>query len=156
MKIKLKKPILPDWATLEYDNGITSFDPEKLVLHLEPEQKGGFVSGNVLQERLSNEGSINLAVLQYLVKNPKLIPNEWKGKWVYGWGTIVRYRDGRLGVPGVYDGGDWVVLGWDWLDDGWDSDRPAARFASSLPLDLESRIQTLEDKLTKIWELLKI
>lgn len=154
MTAKLKKQKLPEWATLEYDNGILSFNPSNVTLHLEPEQEKSYLSGPILRERLSNEDSLNLACLQYFVDNPKSFREEWKGKYIFGWGTIVRSRYGNLDVPYLIDRDDRVELRWRWLSDDWDGHCPAARFASPLAsepkpsldsLNLEARVQKLEE-----------
>jgi hypothetical protein len=130
MKIKLpKKAVVPEGFTVEYHEEMSSFDPTKLSLHLEPEQETGYISGHVLRERMKGKG-LNINVANYLVKHPELIPKEWKGKFVSFWGTIVRNRDGTLLVPYVYDRGDRAVVRWDWLGGDWDGRHPAARFAS--------------------------
>jgi hypothetical protein len=129
--IELPEYSLPEWATLEYDNGIKSFDPSSLVLHLEKEQETSFVVGSTLRERLSNKDSANFAVLSYLKAHPQLIPSDWKGRFVYGWGTIVRDRDGDLVVPFLCEDDGQVVVGWYWLVVVWYGASPAARFAST-------------------------
>jgi hypothetical protein len=55
----------------------------------------------------------------------------FKGKVVFGWAGIVRFRDVSLYVPCLYESDDEVVLGWNWAGRGWDDSRPALRFASS-------------------------
>lgn len=146
------------WATVEYDNGMKSFDPLKLSLHLEPEQVNGSITGLVLAERLKATAPTS-NVLQYLIDNPEHCPEEWKkaNTYVYFWGTIFRRADGSLYVRVLYWlDGQWQV-DYDWLDYDWDVVYPAAVLASpsssslsseqhsdALHLDLESRIASLE------------
>lgn len=152
--ITLSKPVLPEWATLQYDNCVTSFDPSTLSIHLEPEQQNSYVRGNVLRQRLSNEQSANLATFQYLKDHLELLPDGWKDKCMFGWGTIVRDRHGDLRVPYLIEDDGRVELGWLWLGHGWDVDVPALRFASTQTLESEDslslsslslRIKQLED-----------
>ena len=126
-----KEPYIPykDW-TVEYHNHIDSFDPSQLSLHLEPEQEKGYIKGEVLAERMKERG-LNSNVLQYLYEHQELIPESWKGKWVYFWGTIYRDAGGRLFVRCLrWDGGGW---GWRyyWLVNDWYDDGPAAVSAIS-------------------------
>lgn len=68
--------------------------------------------------------------MDFYLANPHLIPEEWKGKAVFFWGTIYRDADGHLCVRYLY----WRGGGWDWgyrwLDYVWDGDGPAAVPAS--------------------------
>lgn len=127
MKIKLPKaPYVPykDW-TVEYDAPMASFDPSKLSLHLEPEQEEGYMKGEILAERMKGKG-LNSNVLKYLLDNPKLIPDEWKGKYVHFFGTVLRDPDGRRCVLFL----SWRDGAWDWfahwLERGWDARNPSA------------------------------
>lgn len=160
--IKLKKPNLPfSEAVVDYHNNMKSFNPKDLTLHLEPEQKEGsgvYPKGTVLAKRLK-ERACNASVLDHLIEHPELWPEEWKGKYVYFWGTIFRDpSNGFLYVRyGYWDGGE-VVSNYRWLGNGWGSSRPAASLASlssdlgnseSLdPLDLALRIKNLPPVLT--------
>lgn len=131
-----------------------SFDSD-VELYLSEKQKTGYVLGDDLREEMKDKNPVNLAFLQFFVENPKLYPKEWKGKYIYGWGTIVRNDDGSLYVPYLCEHGGEVVLNWHWLGRGWYSTFPALRFASPQNsdisplepenLDLESRIKALED-----------
>jgi len=39
---------------------------------------------------------MNANVLDYLLAHPELIPEDWKNKYVFFWGTIYRYSSGGL------------------------------------------------------------
>ena len=130
--IKTKIPWIPNGFTLEshHDNG--EVDLSKLALHLEPEQEKGTIKGEVLAERMKEKG-LNSAVLKYLSDNPKLIPDDWKGKLVYFWGTILRNPHGYRYVLYLYWHGD--EWNWDsdgWLVSDWDAASPSA-VLTSLP-----------------------
>ena len=73
---------------------------------------------------------LNANVLDYLLANPHLIPEEWKGKYVFFWGTVYHRRDGDPCVRCL----GWNGAGWSWashwLGASWTGDRPAALRAS--------------------------
>lgn len=133
----LKEPYIPKgyehWK-VSYHDGKTSFDPLELALHLEPEQEKGYIKGDVLAKRMKGKG-LNANVLQYLLEHPDLIPEEWKEKWVYFWGTILRRPSGSLYVRCLYWYDDRWFSVYDRLDYGWDSYYPAAVSASSKKSD---------------------
>jgi len=123
-------PFLPEgWKEVEYHKkgGILEWDLTKVKLHLSPNQQNGkTIKGHELREELANEPVLNANVLDYLLAHPELIPEEWKGKCIFFWGTIYRYSGDSLFVRYLcWSGGRW---GWDygWLDGGWDSHSPAA------------------------------
>ena len=69
---------------------------------------------------------MNANILDYLLAHPELIPEEWKGKYIFFWGTIYRLSDGRLCVRYlIWNGSEWD-WSYDWLDDDFNSDSPAA------------------------------
>jgi hypothetical protein len=69
---------------------------------------GGFASSDIQGSILrTGKQRLNAIVLDYLLKNADLIPNEWKGKYVVFWGTV--YRD----AEGLY------VRCLHWCEDGW-------------------------------------
>ena len=82
--------------------------------------------GNNLRQELDDQPTLNANVLDYLLAHPELIPEEWKGKAVFFWGTIYRRSDGGLYVRCLYWGGSkWRWHG-RWLDNGFNSGNPAA------------------------------
>lgn len=122
-------PFLPEgWKVESHKKGGSlEWDPTKVKLHLSPNQQNGkCINGNKLREELVNEPVLNANVSDYLLAHPESIPEEWKGKYVFFWGTIYRRSDGRLYVRDLYfDDGRWY-WGCGWLDDDWDSAHPAA------------------------------
>ncbi len=125
------KPKVPyDGWTVESHIGKGKIDLSKvkLELHLDEEQKIGYIVGNKLREKLG-DNVLNANVLDYLLEHTELIPDEWKGKYIYFWGTIYRYSDGNLCVRYLYfNEGHWQADG-RWLSSDWGSDEPAARLA---------------------------
>lgn len=130
-----KQPSIPSYLksieSHDTSMGTIEWDKTKVSLHLEPEQKDGYIDGNILRDRMKGKG-LNATVLDWLMDHPDQIPDEWKGKYVYFWGTIYRDSDDDLCVRYLYwYGGAWY---WDchWLDHGFDGRNPAALRASTL------------------------
>jgi hypothetical protein len=79
---------------------------------------------------------MNANVLDFLLANPDLIPEEWKKdehgntRYIFFWGTVYRDRGGDLYVRYLCWGGDRWGWGSRWLGSGWDGDSPAAVLAS--------------------------
>lgn len=114
--------ILPErWEVESHKKGGSlEWNPTKVRLHLSPSQQGGkCIKGNRLRKELENEPVLNANVLDFLIKHPELIPEEWKDKCVFFWGTIYRNSGGLLYVRFLdWDGGRWYwsygCLGGDW------------------------------------------
>jgi hypothetical protein len=131
-------PLVPDgWSVLEKDQlpnrvkGIFTWDPTKVSLYLSKKQKGDkYLVGNDLRKELANKPTLNASLLDYLWAHPELIPEDWKGKAVFFWGTIYRHWEGRLYVRYLYwHGGLWECH-YFLLDDGFYSSYPALVRAS--------------------------
>lgn len=127
-------PFVPNgWKVEEHQKGGQfKWDATKAALFLsEPQKRGGRIEGNKLRSRLKcGQNPYNANLLDYLLKNPHLIPEEWKGKYVFFWGTVYRRSDGFLCVRYLYWRGDRWVWFSRWLDRDWRDDRPAAVPAS--------------------------
>ena len=121
-------PYLPDgWKVEEHrKGGQVEFDLSKVTLYLVKDQQcGGVIEGNKLRKQLAKQPVFNANVLDYLLKNPALIPDEWKGKAIFFWGTVYRDSLGGLYVRYLlWRGSSW---GWShyWLDNGWYDGYPA-------------------------------
>jgi len=109
----------------EYD------DPAKVALYLSERQKGGVIKGHDLRQELQNRPVFNANLLDWYLKHPEHIPEEWKGKAVFFWGTIYRDSGGRLVVRYLVWYGDQWRWFCDWLDHGFDDNYPAAVPASA-------------------------
>ena len=128
-------PFVPDdWSVEEHrKGGAFKWDTEaqRDALYLSKQQQGGqYIEGNKLRKELAKKPVLNANVLDYLLANPHLIPEEWKGKAVFFWGTIYRHRGGNLFVRYlVWYCGRWI---WDfrWLASVWNVNYPAAVPAS--------------------------
>ncbi len=126
-------PFTPSsWRVEEHKKGgQLVWDPTKVVLHLSANQQGGeTISGHDLHKELAGLPVLNANVLDYLLKNPEIIPESWKGQSIFFWGTIYRGSGGNLCVRGLCGvGGRWY-WGCYWLDDRWRDHGPAAVYAS--------------------------
>lgn len=134
-------PSIPDGLSILPDDeqlpnrvqGAFKWDKESQenALHLDKRQKGGeWIQGNKLRNKLrkalSNQPVLTANLLDYLLDKPHLIPEEWKGKAVFFWGTIYRDPDGDLFVRFLFWRGDRWNSSFDWLGSDWNDDRPAA------------------------------
>ncbi len=127
------------WVKVERVGDDLFVSGRKVIHHLEPEQKTGFLQGHRLRDRLQNRDTMDPRVLDALVEfeNGRLIPESWKvdseGRTLYHyfWEAGFSARDGRLCVRCL----DWRDGQWrrdyDWLDAGvWDVRGPALLLAS--------------------------
>ena len=129
-------PFVPEGWSVPDGNHIKGgkfrFDPAEVALHLDDEQKNGMiVVGTALRPKLQNLPVFNANLLDWLLTHPQFIPEEWKSKSVFFWGTIYRYSDGCLYVRSLrWYGGGW---GWRfyWLDYTFSDRNPAAVRASA-------------------------
>ncbi len=102
----------------------------EVVRHRVPGQMNGTIQGHKLRKELEGVQVLNACIMDTLIANPGLIPDEWKTGYTYFWGTIFRSAGGNLFVEYLYwNDSRWV---WDdrWLDNGWGGQRPAAALAS--------------------------
>ena len=147
-----EQPTIPydSWTIEIHDTSLRKIDPSKISLYVSPEQKTGYVEGIELQKQLKGKKPLNATVLDWLIEHPEYIPDEWKGKYVFFWGTIYRDSDGSLCVRCLcFSGGHWRQ-NYDWLDRGWDADGPSAVAASPLDSDTHPSLETLPLALSDI------
>ena len=150
-----QEPFIPEGFAVEsHDTTLGKISLKDCSLYLSEKQKeGNWVEGDELRKEIKNP--LNAVVLEYLLKNPKQIPEEWKEKGIYFWGTIYRLPHGRLCVRYLcfYDGRwHWHCR---WLIRDWLATSPAAVLAS--PLDTKNldtsvlgRLVSLEKDMNKI------
>lgn len=127
-------PHCPDgWTVEEHTKGGQfEWNPDAVSLHLdEGQQDGRVIKGNELRKKLAKQPVLNSCVLDYLLANPQLIPDEWKSKLVFFWGTIYRSSGGRLYVRCLYWGGGRWYWSYRWLGNDWRGRSPAAVRASN-------------------------
>jgi len=129
-------PFIPSGLSVEEHRrtGNLVWDLNKVSLYLSKNQKKNWktIEGDELREELKNKSVLNANVLDYLVGHPELIPEEWKKKLIFFWGTIYRDLDSSLYVRYLY----WYRAGrkwsWDfhWLGHVLDDSCPAVFSAS--------------------------
>ena len=127
-------PFRPDgWEVIEHRKmGQLVWNPEKVKPYLSENQKDGkMIKGHELRKELESQPVLNVCVLDYLLANPHLIPDEWKRKRTYFWGTVYRDTYGYLCVRCLY----WHGGRWRWrcsrLVNNWNFSGPSALLASS-------------------------
>jgi hypothetical protein len=106
---------------------------KKVELYLsKPQKKGNTIVGNDLRKDVAKRQVLSATILDYLLKleNQHLIPEEWKGKAIFFWGTIYRSADGNLYVRCLCWDGDGWVWHYRWLGHGFRGYNPAAVSAS--------------------------
>jgi hypothetical protein len=127
-------PFIPEGCKVEehQKGGILKWTESLIGLYLDSGQENGkCIGGDDLRKVLKNQKVLNANVLDFLLKHPELIPEEWKGKAVFFWGTIYRDSDGYLCVRYLYWYGDrWGWLYCRWLAYDWYGSNPAAVCAS--------------------------
>lgn len=128
-------PLIPkaqEWTVEEHrKGGRITWNPSKVGLYLSEFQRNcrdctKSVEGYDLQKCIVGQRVLNANVLDYLLEHPYLIPQEWKDRLVFFWGTVYKGADGRLRIRCLY----WRSAWWDWyhycLDHGWNDRDPAA------------------------------
>ncbi len=139
------RPVYPDWMDPAYINtpeflalersGLSDYDLAKIVQWLHDGQKnGGRVTGNQIHEYLKAgnmlEGCLGFADLLAIQKlDVDNFRKYFAGKAVFGWKSVVRFRNGNLYVPYLFEVGGQVKFRWFWLGNVFDVDNPALRFA---------------------------
>ena len=116
------------WKVEEHKKGGQfAWNPAKVALFLSKKQQdGNSIEGNKLRKEMNDQTVYNANLLDYLLDNPHLIPEDWKGKAVFFWGTIYRVSDGRLYVRClIWNGGRWEQAIF-WFGNDFDSDNPSA------------------------------
>ena len=108
-----------------YANGV------EVVRYLSPNQQNGkSIQGHKLRKELKDKQGLNACIMDALLANPQLIPDEWKTGYTYFWGTTFRRADGDLVVGYLcWSVGRWV-WSYYWLGRDWRSLNPAAVLAS--------------------------
>jgi hypothetical protein len=126
-------PFVPDgWKVEEHQKGGSfQWDASKVQLWLaEGQRNGKWLECNKLRKELSGKPVLNANVLDYLLKNQLLIPEEWRGKSIFFWGTVYRNSVGGLYVRYLHcSGGEWC---WDyeWFARECNGNHPAALLAN--------------------------
>jgi hypothetical protein len=121
-------PYIPNnWKVEEHQKGgMWQWDLKRVSLYFSKSQKKEkTIIGNDLRKELQGKPVLNANVLDYLLKHPELIPEEWKNQYIFFWGTIYRGSGGSLCVRYLGWRGDRWSWGCHWLGSGWNSTNPA-------------------------------
>src|SRR3989338_3533951 len=124
---------LNGWSVEEHQKGgMLEWDPSIVSLYLSSNQEGNKrIKGNKLRTELNKDKlALNANVLDYLLAHPELIPEEWKGKAVFFWGTIYSNPNDHLSVPYLSCDVDGWFWNCHWLDNDWERNNPALVLAS--------------------------
>lgn len=125
-------PFIPEGWTVESHKkgGMLEWDPSKIELYLSEKQKTGWIKGEDLLKELEGKNVLNGCVLDYLLKHQELIPESWKEKFVYFFGTVYRDPSGGRRLLSLC----WGDGGWSWdyrsLGGGFGASGLAASLAS--------------------------
>lgn len=131
-------PFIPDgWKVEQHQKGgHFKWDASQVQLYLDKgQQNGKYIEGNKLRKQIG-KSVMNANVLDHLLKNPQLIPDDWKKdengntRYIFFLGTIYRDSVGGLCVRYLF----WNARRWQWnarwLVRDWYGNLPAALRAS--------------------------
>jgi hypothetical protein len=110
-------PFIPQGWTVESHqrSGQFKLGRKSVTFYLsEQQKKGSVISGHEFLKELSGKAVLNANVLDELLKHPEIIPEEWKDKNVFFWGTIYRRSRGDLCVLHLF----WSGSAWRWFFSG--------------------------------------
>lgn len=123
-------PFVPheSWKVEEHrKGGQFRWESTKVRLHWSRNQTSmSSIEGNELRVEIRGQSVYNANLLDYLLKNNHLIPEECEDKRVFFWGTIYRNSDVRLCVRCLCSDGDRWYSFYRSLNAPWDDDHPAA------------------------------
>lgn len=93
-------PLVPSgWKVEEHQKmSNIKFDPSKISFYASQKQKDDGIEGSELRKELEGEKVLNANVLDYLLKNPRIVPKGWKGRYIFFWGTVYRNSDNEFCV----------------------------------------------------------
>lgn len=123
-------PFVPTGLELEEHQKGEKFlwDPDRVGLYTSRDQNKGRVRGVILRSEVAGKNPFNACLLYFLLTNPGLIPDPWRYKEVFFWGTIYRNPSGLfVGSLQWKRGGQrrWYAAN-EYLGFEWNSNRPAA------------------------------
>lgn len=120
------------WKAEQKNLGLQIFDSSGIRLFTHPKQQGtGTIVGTNLRKELSSKMVLPDAFLDFYLAHPELIPEEWKGKAVFFWGTVYTDPDGYCCVRCLFWYGERWNWDYSWLGSLWSATHPAAVLASS-------------------------
>ena len=97
--------------------GKWTFNYKDLRTYLSEKQGRGFILGSDLKKDLEGQPVVGAQLLDFYLnkKNRHLIPQKYKWKMLFFWGTIYRDSKGTLYVPCMNWDGLWVHGSFFWL-----------------------------------------
>ena len=125
--LDLDPPSFVDWTIESHTRGgKIDVAKTKIGLCLSEAQKIG-MWGKTLRKELQDKPVLNINLLTFYLAHPSLIPEDWKEKQIFFWGTIRRDPLGGLWVGYMY----WSGEHWWWdhrliLLNRWSSNHYAA------------------------------
>ena len=118
------------WTPFQHwKGGLIEFDPSKIELYVSPNMhiwhspldgkdysltKGRYLRQELIGKKIQGRKILNANVLEFLLRHPDLIPEEWKSFQVFFWGTLYRDRP----PPNNFYGDCIRALIW-WPGEGW-------------------------------------
>ena len=89
------------------------------------QQNARWFTGDNLHKELAGKPVLNANVLDYLLANLHLIPEEWEGKEVFFWGTLYRCSEGEhlgnLYIRSLRQRDDMWIQDYRWLGRGFNN-----------------------------------
>lgn len=126
------EPYYPDTYMLVHQHKpmgqLNIWDPSRIYLLLSLGQMSfGNISGHRAREELAHERVLNANLLEYLILNQGIIPENWKHYEVCFWGTIYKVNNLKSSNSFVrclvWEKGQWTwkddEVGWVWKEGGW-------------------------------------
>lgn len=116
------------WVKVEKRNDELYVNGHRVILYLSEHQGiGNMVLGYEIRKDLLNKPVLHPNIMDALVENPHLIPENWKkGLFVFFWGAVFNNAHGRLCVRDLNFNGERWCQGYDWLGGVWSELDPAA------------------------------
>lgn len=127
-------PEIPEGWTINIHQGIKNdyLNLKKISLFISDKQKNQEQGCAVSWKNLFSEFAekqitlMNASVLDYLLKNQKLIPDSWKSHCIFFWGTIFQAPNNQLMVKFINWSGKEFISGYTWLESGVCKDESSA------------------------------
>lgn len=103
-------PFEPDglYAIRHQAGGQFDFDPQRVNCYLSPQQcESSLIKGVDLLTQLEGQNCFNTNMLDWYLNNTQHIPEDFKGKIVFFWGTVYCQRDEEYVRCLLWDNDKW-------------------------------------------------
>jgi hypothetical protein len=85
-----------DYDVMEHQKGgRLTWSPAAVELYVDVLQVSKRATGHDIRKILADKPVLNICAMEFLLERQHLIPEEWKGKAIFFWGTIFRGYEGR-------------------------------------------------------------